>query len=211
MANERQTRRKGFTGVELVVAMSISAITLLSGYELFEALKETGDRQSEDLAVMAEIMHGLDVIRDDLLHALPRKESQDPIFAGSDPNLDNGDKARPLLEFYSLCSGYDKGSFGLRQMCRVTYELARYQDSVRLYRTATPVVAAGSPSAGESRESILDRIEQIKITFHNGHSVESSFSSNKALPVCVSLTVTAYGRAWPLSVKLPCGVSEAQS
>lgn len=201
----------GFTVAELIVAMSITAVTLLSGYELFQALKAAGDRQSADLAATAGIVRGLDRIREDLLHAVPRTESRETIFVGSNPVPDGQAETMLLLGFYSLCARTGDGWVrGLRQMHQVSYELVKTKDSVCLYRSTTPVVGAGPASEGDGRELILDHVGQIKIAFHNGQRSEVSYSSNEKLPTGVDLTVTAYGQVWPLSVKLPCGDSEGQ-
>ncbi len=211
MVPERPRECKGFTVVELIVAMILSAITLLSGYELFGALQKTGDAQSADLAATAAIVHGLDQIREDLWHAVPRGGSREPIFVGGNPSSDPKEETTMLLEFYALCAGRSNDHVGtLRQMHHVRYELARDKDSVCLYRDVTPVVGPRPTSGAEGRELILERVEQLQIAFHNGRSSEPRFSSNEKLPACVELTVTVCGRTWPLSVKLPCGVSEGQ-
>ena len=207
----RRERSGGFTVVELIVAMSISAITLLSGYEFFQTLKRVGDSQSANLAATAGIVHSLSRIHEDLLHAVPRTESREPVFVGANPALEGEVETTKLLEFYSLCVGYGGGPLrSLRQLHRVSYELVRVKDSVRLYRSAAPVVGAGQVSSSEDRGLILDRVEQIKIVFDNGETREPSFSSNEKLPAGVELTVTAYDQVWPLSVKLPCGTLEGQ-
>ena len=211
MVDETQIKSMGFTVAELIVAMSISAITLLTGYELFQALKGAGDTQSQSLAVAAEIVYGLDRIREDLLHALPQTGSNEPVFVGGNPALDGSAETTRLLEFYSLCSGHGDSRFsGLRQMQRVRYELVQVKDSVFLYRSATPVIGAGQVSGAESREPILDRVEQVTIAFHVGGTLKASFSSDQELPDGVDLMVMAGGRGWPLSLVLPCGSSEAR-
>ncbi len=202
---------RGFTVAELIVAMSISAVTLLSGYELFQALKAAGDRQSEDLAATVGIAHGLDRIREDLLHAVPRTGSREATFVGSNPAPDDLAPITQLLMFYSLCAGTgDDWVRGLRQMHRVRYELVRTEDSAYLCRSTTPVVGVDLASEGDDRETILNHVEHIKIAFHNGQTSEPGYSSNENLPAGVELTVTAYGQVWPLSVRLPCGHSEGQ-
>jgi len=191
--------------------MFISAVTLLSGYEFFQALKVVGDGQSQDLAATAGIVHGLSRIREDLLHALPRTGSREPIFTGSSPSPESEEETTRLLGFYSLCTGYGDDCFrGLRQMYQVSYELVKTKGSVCLYRSAAPVVGAGPMSGNEGRELILDHIERINIAFHNGQTSEPGFSSNEKLPAGVELIVMAYGQVWPLSVRLPCGNSEGQ-
>lgn len=207
----RSRRSRGFTVAEFIVAMSISAVTLLSGYELFQALKIAGDVQSQDLAATAGIVHGLSRIREDLLHTLLRTGAHEPVFTGSDPSLEGEEDTTRLLNFYSLCTGYGDDCFrGLRQMCRVSYELVTSEDSVCLYRSAIPVVGPGPVSGNEDRELILDHVEQIKIAFYNGQTSEPSFSSNEKLPTGVELTAMSYGQVWPLLVRLPCGNSEGQ-
>ena len=205
---DRDRQTKGFTVAELIVAMTISAVTLLSGYELFVSLKTAGDRQSEDLATTAGIVHGLDRIREDLLHAVVRPESHEPIFVGGNPALDDQTQTSQLLWFYSLCTGCGAGwARALRQMYQVSYVLEKTEDSVCLYRHCIPVVGPGSAS---NRELILDGVQQIQVAFHNGQQSESHFSSKDKLPAGVELTVTVSGQPWPLSVKLPCGGSEGQ-
>jgi type II secretion system protein J len=211
MVRERPRESKGFTVVELIVALILSATTLLSGYELFEALKGTGDVQTADLAAAAAIVHGFDQIREDLWHAVPRSGSREPIFVGGNPSSEPKEETTKLLEFYALCASRSNDPVGnLRQMHQVRYELARDNDSVCLYRDVTPVVGPRPTWGAEGREPILERVEQLQIAFRNGRSSEPSFSSNEKLPACVELTVMIDGRIWPLSVKLPCGVSEGQ-
>jgi prepilin-type N-terminal cleavage/methylation domain-containing protein len=208
---DRSQNSRGFTVAELIVAMSISAVTLLSGYEFFQALKTAGEGQSQDLAVTATVVHGLDRIREDLLHSLPRTGSHEPIFTGSNPNVELEEEKTRLLEFYSLCTGYGDDYFrSLRQMYHVSYELVKTEDSICLYRSTVPVVGAGLVSGHGDRELILDHVEQIKITFHNGKTSEPNFSSNEKLPAGVELNLKAYGQVWALSVKLPCGSMEGQ-
>jgi len=191
--------------------MTISAITLLSGYELFEALKRAGALQSADLEATALIVHGLDQIRQDLSHAVPRAESREPIFVGRSPDPDESVNTMTLLEFYSLCTGQEDDRFrSVRQMRRVRYVLAKTGDSMYLSRSTVPVVGPDSTVGDEGHDRILDRVKQIKIAFRDAQTWASQFSSDEKLPAGVELTVTAYDRTWPLSIQLPCGTSEAQ-
>jgi type II secretion system protein J len=207
-----RNKNTGFTVVELIVALSISAVTLLSGYELFEALKDVGDRQSAELAARARILHGLDRIRDDLWHALARSGSSVPIFTGASPAPETWTQTTAaVLEFYTLGTGYGGNGFqSLRRIQQVRYELAKDKDSACLYRKATPVVGAGPRAADEPRELILENVTQITLAFHNGQTFEPTFSSKDKLPAAVELTVLVGEEAWPLSVCLPCGAPEGQ-
>lgn len=210
MIDRRRTIPSGFTVVELIVALSISAITLLSGYELFQSLRGVADRQNADRAVMVEVVHGLHRLRDDLLHALPRAEAQEPIFIGANPSLEDNAEAT-LLDFYALGAGpAGAGGFDLRQMQRIRYEVVKAEDALGLYRHAAQLGGADQAFDADAGELVLEGIERIEIAFHNGQSVETQFSSNETLPVGVDLIVAARGQVWPLSVKLPCGFPEGR-
>jgi type II secretion system protein J len=204
---DRNRGPNGFTVVELIVAMSISAVTLLSGYELFTALKTAGDRQSEELSVTAGIVRGLDRMREDLLHAVARPDSKDAVFTGGNAVLDGRAETASLLLFYSLNTGYGaEWARGLRQTCRIRYELVPAQGSACLYRSVLPVLGAGPAH----RTLVLDHVELIQLAFHNGQTRELAYTSKERLPVCVELVVKSHGRVWPLSIRLPCGDSEEQ-
>jgi len=201
--------QRGFTVAELIVAMTISAITLLSGYECFTALKAAGDRQSDDLAATGGIVHGLDRIREDLLHSFVHAESGRPTFAGCNPAVEGETGTTQVLSFYSLCLRHDDGwASSLRRVCQVSYEWVKTKDSVCLYRNVVPVVG---PNPTSNHELILDGVEQIQIAFCNGETSEASFSSEKEIPARVDWVVTAHGRAWLLSVRLPCGGTKEPS
>jgi hypothetical protein len=199
MVHRNPGMSKGFTVVELI------------GYELFEALKRAGALQSADLEATALIVRGLDQIRQDLLHAVPRTESREPVFVGRSPDPDKSVEATELLKFYSLCMGQGDGRFSsLRHMCHVRYVLVRTKGSMDLYRSAVPVVGPGSTMGDGGRDRILDRVQRLKIAVREARTWAPSFSSDKRPPAGVELMVTACGRTWPLSIGLPCGVSEAQ-
>ncbi len=209
---DRHKKSRGFTVVELIVAMSISAVTLLSGYELLQALKTAGDRQTADLAAAAGIIRGMDIIRENLLHAVSRTDSQEPVFVGANPDLANMGEEALILEFYSRCPVGGDGEFRcLRRMFQIRYTLAKTEAGIRLHRSITPVVGPSQASDAENQELILDRIEQITLSFHDGENLVPQFSSKKQLPLGVTITMTAYGRTWPLSVRLPCGDSQEGS
>lgn len=189
--------------------MSISAITLLSGYELFQALRKVGDSQSRELAVTAGIVQGMDRIREDLLHALPRARPGGLVFEGDSPMFEGERGATRLLDFCSLCTGRGSDFLStLRRPHRVRYELRRTRDGMGLYRIAAPVVGAGGGAVHQGAELMLDGVQQLEILFNNGQTLERSFSSDDRLPVGVDLTVMACDLAWPLCVRLPCGTPE---
>lgn len=197
---------RGFTIVELTVALSVSAVVLLTGYELFKSLKDVGDRQSESMVEFWEATDALERIREDLLHAVAKSYGQKDVFAGGNAAL-NSEKSK-LLEFYSFCvTDYADRIGGVRQIHRIEYELVKEKGTICLYRTAVPIIKNAEPVNKESKKPIFDKIEQIRIFFHDGRRLLPAFSSKQNLPVYVKLELTANGQTWPLAVKLPCGTA----
>ena len=145
-------------------------------------------------------------MREDLLHAVPRFDVEEPIFSGSDPSLSGESNSTVLLEFYTLCAGDGADDLRrVRQMYKIRYELA----GGTLSRSATTVVA-GLASSGQAARQTLAGIDQVQISFYNGHTASPSFSSGDVLPVGIDLVMTIEGRAWPLAVRVPCGSPEEQ-
>jgi len=209
MLSDKTETQRGFTIVELTVALSVSAVVLMSGYELFKTLKSVGGRQDESMAECQEIMGVLDQIREDLVHAVPKAYGQKAVFVGCNPASDF--EEFKLLQFYSLClANHPDKVCGIRQIHRIEYELVKEKDSIYLYRTAKPMVGSNTLSSDGNRKLILGKIERIKVVFYNAGRLEPSFSSEDYLPACVELELTAYGQTWPLAVKLPCGAMNAE-
>ncbi len=196
----------GFTIVELTVALTVSAIVLGTGYELFKALRNTASKQDSSMVTSWEVVDALEQLREDLLHALPTSYSEQAVFSGSNPNFET--ERFKLLEFYSLSLTDNPGGLcGVRQINRIEYELVKENDSMCLYRTAIPNCSMVQASNAQSRKLLLDEIEQIEIFFYNGNKLQPAFSSKEHLPVYVKIELTANGQTWPLAVELPCGVT----
>lgn len=199
----------GFTIVELTLALSVSAMVLATGYELFKTLRAVGGKQDQFLADSGQIINILDQIREDLVHAVPKAYGQEAVFVGNNITFDSDESK--LLQFYSLCVTDQFNEIcGMRQIHRIAYELIKEKDSISLYRTVAPIVAKDNPSSDQKKEPILDKVDEIKISFHNGSRLEPSFFSKQYLPVYVKLELTAYGQVWPLTVKLPCGTANTE-
>lgn len=195
--------------MELTVALSVSAIVLATGYDLFKALRDIGDKQDRSMAQSRRMVDAIEQIREDLLHAVPTSYGQQPVFAGSNAVF-NSEKFK-LLEFYSLCvTGYPNKICGVRQIHRIEYELVKGKDSICLYRMATPVIGKNKSSDEKNRKLICDKIKQIEVFFHDGSRLLPSFSPKQHLPVYVRLKLTANGQTWPLAVKLPCGMAKTE-
>ena len=209
MFSNKSRALKGFTIVELTVALVVSAMVLAAGYELFKTLKYVGDRQEQSMDESWEMANALCRIREDLMQSVPRAYGQEAVFSGY--NITTDFQEYKLLQFYSLCvmGQYSKVS-GVHQIHKVEYELVKEQGSIHLYRTVTPMVARNEQDSSRNRKPILSEIEEIKLFFHDGRQLKTSFSSKQYLPVYVRLELTALGQTWPLAVKLPCGVTNAE-
>jgi prepilin-type N-terminal cleavage/methylation domain-containing protein len=211
MLSNKTKSSNGFTIVELIVALSVSAIVLATGYELFRTFRSVGEKQDESLAECEEIIGVLDQVRDDLAHAVPKAYEQEAVFIGNNPTFDF--KEFKLLQFYSFCAvNYSDKAYGIRQIHRIEYELVKEKDSICLYRTAKVIGDNNSntPSNDGYKKLILEKIDSIQVAFNTAGQLKPSFSSNQYLPVYVGLELTAYGQTWPLVVKLPCGAMNAE-
>ncbi|MDH4241338.1 MAG: type II secretion system GspH family protein, partial [Phycisphaerae bacterium] len=82
MLSDKMKTQRGFTIVELTVALSVSAMVLATGYEMFKTLRLVGDRQDQSMVELWEIMNVLDQIREDLVHAVPKAYGQEAMFVG---------------------------------------------------------------------------------------------------------------------------------
>jgi len=208
MLSDEMKNQRGFTIVELTVALSVSAMVLATGYELFKTLRLVGDRQDQSMVELWEIINVLGQIREDLVHAVPKTYGQEPMFAGDNATFEF--EEFKLLRFYSLVTGQFNEVCGIRHIHRIEYGLVKEKDSICLYRTAAPAVGDNKQYNNEKRKIIFSKIEDLSIFFHNGERLETSFSSKQSLPVYVEFEFTAYGQAWPLAVKLPCGLTNME-
>lgn len=209
MRSSKTKRLNGFTVVELTVALSVSAAVLVTGYELFTALKTVGEKQNQSTVELWEMTDALEQISEDLMHAVPKTYGQEILFAGANPAFEF--EEFKLLKFYSFwVSDVFTEVSGVRAIYRIEYKLVKEKDLIRLYRVATPVLGSNQLSDGETTKLICSNVEEVNIFFHDGRRLERSFSSKQHLPAYVELELTAYGQSWPLAVSVPCGIASME-
>jgi len=209
MPGEKKQTLRGFTIVELTVALTVSAVVLATGYELFKELRSVGEKQSQSMFEAWEITDVLDRIREDLIHAVPKVYAKQLVFVGD--NAASEFKRFKLLQFYSFCiADHFNNVSGVRQIHKVEYELVKEKDSVCLYRTATPIIGKTELTDYKYSKRISGKVEEIKISFYDGRRLKTSFSSKQQLPVYLQFELTAYGQTWPLALNLPCGTASTE-
>jgi len=209
MLGEKKHTLRGFTIVELTVALIVSAVVLATGYELFKKLRLAGDRQSQSMFEVWEIIDALDRIREDLIHAAPKAYAQQLVFVGD--NTASDFKKFKLLQFYSFCiADHFNNVSGMRQIHKVEYELVKEKDSIHLYRTIVPIIGKTELTDYRHSKRISSKVEEFKIYFYDGHTLKTSFSSKQQLPVYLQFELTAHGQTWPLAVNLPCGITSTE-
>jgi hypothetical protein len=196
MPHDKRNIKTAFTVVELTVAMVVSALVLGAACELLGTLRSVARKQSRDLLRATQVTEALELIRDDLMHALARPDDQQIIFTGGDTKL---------MQFHAFCPAEFPGDLsGVRQICRVEYELQTQYETGKLYRLVTPLAGPAQPQTNEDKKLLCDNINKALIRFHDGRRLLTSFSSKSHLPTYVKLVVTVHGRIWPLTVGLPC-------
>lgn len=209
MGAKKTINIKGFTVVELTVALLVSAVVLATAYELFGALREVSTRQNQAMSDLWTMTDALEQIRDDLMHAVAISNGEESVFAGG---FDFDSQEPRLLKFNSLCVAENPAKLnGVREVYRIEYVLVQEKDVISLYRIAILSIGRSkAPGSDTNRKLILNNIEDIKIMFYDGHTLKTLFSSKQNLPVYVEMEFTALGQSWPLVVTLPCGTVESE-
>jgi type II secretory pathway pseudopilin PulG len=202
MPHDKRNIKTAFTIVELTVAMVVSALVLAAACELLGTLRSVARKQSRDLLRAAQVTDALELIRDDLMHALAKPDDQQIIFTGGDIKL---------MQFHAFCPAeFPSDISGIRQICRVEYELQTQNEIGKLYRLVTPIVGPAQSQANGNKKLLCDNIDKALIWFHDGQRLLPSFSSKSHLPTYVKLVLTIHGRIWPLTVGLPCAKPDAE-
>lgn len=198
-----------FTVVELTIAMSVSALVLASGHELFKALRNTANRQDRILAQSQEIISAMNIVTDDLLHAVPKPNKDKVVFKGNNFSLDSGEFE--IMQFNSLCiTDCPANLSGVRQIHKITYEMKKSGESFSLYQTANWLLETNKSPNSNSTKLVLAGIKDVKLSFYDGNEFSTSFTSKENLPVQIKLTFTVNSQTLSRTVTIPCGVSERQ-
>jgi general secretion pathway protein J len=205
---------KGFTLIELVVAMAIFAVLTLSGWQVFNNLIKVRERTTIKAEQLAAIQEAYEQLSRDFVQAVPR-----PISIGAST------EAAFLLQnnvFHLTRTGViDPLQQGVSPMQRVYYTVEQEQ----LIRYAIAQVDQDG-NAVPSKTVLLNHVTDWTVsalsstsssivwpTDNNAPTSTTSASGNINLPAAVQITLTATGQPlrwlFPLVPNLPTPVDQA--
>jgi type II secretory pathway component PulJ len=193
---------RAFTIVEVTVATLISAAVIAASYETFTSIRTVSERENQSMEESWQMLAALEIIKEDLMHAVPAVHGDATMFEGNNPSP--GFESFTLLGFYALTlSNLSPKLFGTRIIYRIEYQLVKEGDSNSLYRVEEQI-------AGTDKKLIARNIENIRMLIHDGRRFVSSYSSKHLLPAYIEIELSVSGQKWPLAVRLPCGNVDTQ-
>ena len=155
MTENKNHIKTGFTTVELVVALFVSALVLTSVYELFKAVSLVSEKQNKSTSASQQVIYALDQIRCDLTHSIGFAPKDGFVFAGQ--NIPDDFEEFKLMEFYSLSlSDCLDNVTGIRRPHRIKYNVVRENGSVNLFRTSSPIIGDRQISNCQSSKVICN-------------------------------------------------------
>jgi len=151
-------RARGFTLVEILVAMLLMGIMTALGYGTYRQARIAAERTAESQQRTHEIEFGLRIIAQDLAQTVPRPVRQ-PLGSGQLPALRSGAGVATLLDVtragWSNTAGAPRGT-----LQRVSYRL----DNETLKRSYLPVLDA-TLNVQPIERDLLTRVRSIRFRF----------------------------------------------
>jgi len=212
----RSIKQRGFTLLEMLVALAIMGI-LASG--LYMSLHIAFRAQKSAERTIAPVRAGtlaLELLRRDLVSALPPTGILAGAFIGEDAKAEFSTEDADLLVFYSTVEDAGRGATGIRM---IEFALASTEDGSEkiLVRRVTENLLA--PIMPEPVEEVLCRnVKSLNVRHFDGTEWQDSWDSGMAgdtLPLAVEVTLTLpdpdaspeddeEGRAFTRVFLLPC-------
>jgi general secretion pathway protein J len=154
----RRTQVRGFTLIEVLVALLILSVMSALGYSTYKAARISAERTQESLKRTREIEFGLRVMLQDLAQAVPRPV-RDPLGSSRLPAFRGGPGAPTLLDLtragWSNTAGMQRSTLE-----RVSYVLTgdKFQ---RSYQTVLDPTTQNTPVV----QDLLTGVTSIKFNF----------------------------------------------
>jgi general secretion pathway protein J len=154
----RPARARGFTLIEMLVALLILAVMSALGYSTYRAARISATRAQESLARTREIEFGLRILLQDLAEAVPRP-IRDPLGTTRLPSFRGGPGQPTLLDLtrsgWSNTAGMQRST-----LQRVSYALVG--DKIqRSYQTVLDPTSTNQPVV----QDLLTGVTSIQLNF----------------------------------------------
>lgn len=177
--------RKGFTLVEMMVAVVIFSLAIAVIYKTFSTGLKVWERGSESMAVFQDGKRVLDIISKDIRSTfIPSLGNEDSLFVGEDKK--EGEIDADKIIFFTLGEPNvisKKKDIGL---CRVEYYLEKKESEYTLYRKETP--SLGQLVLGEETvDPLLIGVESLSFEYYSKGEWKKEWKSSKTVPTRVKI------------------------
>lgn len=151
-------RRRGFTLVELLVALGVSALVATLAYAGLSTAISASQGLETEIRRLGEVQMALNIIEEDLQQVLPRAITNG--YGTDEPAFSGGVYANTVLEF-TRGGGVNPLGLSRSELQRVRYLL----DGDALWRQSWPVLDRADENAAPDSVLLLENIEQFALGF----------------------------------------------
>lgn len=182
----KQLKQKGFTLLELLIAIAIFAIVSLASFSIFDTIITSEEKSTQRMSSMNEIQRAFMLMERDFIQISKRSlrlEGEAPLqgFIHTDEN--NNDDSPQRIGF--VRSGWSNPGLLLPRsdMQSVAYQL----NENALERIHYNFVDA-SLSETPKKRVLISNVNNISFEFHNGKTWSETYTGN-GLPVAISVEI----------------------
>ena len=202
MKKSRQQAKllNAFTLIELIVALSVAAISLAIATDLFRSLRENLTRQTSKMNQQQEVFDGFSLLFSDLSQALIDWPEIETDFVGGS----GGDNLpTSYLDFTALspCQALD-GSLGISRPHRVSYLVAGdvVSGQGQFVRTVVPLLGKTQLSGLTSTQVLSEQVSGLRISYWDGNEQRTDWTLKDKLPTRVDVFLSTNGGDWSISI-----------
>ena len=189
MRNNHCLSAKGFTLLEVLVAIAIFAVLSLAAYQVLQGVLRSGEISKEHSASLTQLQRAMLIIEQDFTQIVARRSRDESVeedklrvITAGDSLFESEDQG---IEFTRLGWANPLGLLPRSDLLRVRYRLKEGQLQ-RLYFLYPDLVAGQEPQM----QVLLNDIEKLSFRFWNSGWQESWASANK-LPKGIEIKFTS--------------------
>lgn len=189
MRNNHFSLTKGFTLLEVLVAIAIFAVLSLAAYQVLQGVLRSGEISKEHSNSLTELQRAMLIIEQDFTQIVARtsrdesvEEDELSVISAGESLFESEDQG---IEFTRLGWANPLGLLPRSDLLRVRYRLKEGQLQ-RLYFLYPDLVSGQEPQ----EQVLLNDIEKLSFRFWN-NGWQSSWTSAKKLPKGIEINFTS--------------------